>query len=209
MQAFLPPGQILTGCQISPTQSGTVVLQWDSAKLKVNGHAKTLKNIDVQVTVAKFGHSYSMNLNNEGESPATITFQSNMAFGWSSVSGTLTTTKSGISGSVSGTMTAGKGSFGDGQYKGQLGRLRQPRIAPSAVIEPALPPKPAPAVGHQGGTRQECPCGPSAGPATTGPSGPQNAGLDSPTPGSVGACTRPCPSTTGSWTTGFCITSDS
>jgi hypothetical protein len=55
--AFLPPGHVLTGCQISPTQSGTVVLQWDSAKLKVNGQAKTLKNIDVQVTVAKFGHS--------------------------------------------------------------------------------------------------------------------------------------------------------
>ncbi len=118
VQAFLPPGQILTGCQISPTQSGTVVLQWDNAKLKVNGHAKTLKNIDVQVTVAKFGHSYSMKLNSEGESPATITFQSNMPLGWSSVSGTLTTTKSGISGSVSGTMTAGKGHSGTVNIKG-------------------------------------------------------------------------------------------
>lgn len=118
VQAFLPPGQILTGCQISPTQSGTVVLQWDSAKLKVNGHAKTLKNIDVQVTVAKFGHSYSMKLNSESESPATITFQSNLPFGWSSVSGTLTTTKSGISGSVSGAMTAGKGHSGTVNIKG-------------------------------------------------------------------------------------------
>jgi hypothetical protein len=117
--AFLPPGQILTGCQISPSQSGTVVLQWDSAKLNVNGQAKTLKNIDVQVTVANFGRSYSMRLNSYGESPATITFQSNMPFGWSSVSGTLTTTKGGSAGSVNGTMSAGKAHSGTVSIKGK------------------------------------------------------------------------------------------
>ena len=116
--AFLPPGKILTGCQISPSQTGTIVLQWDSAKLKVNGQAKTLKNIDVQVTVAKFGHSYSMKLNSYGETPASITFQSNMPFGWSSVSGTLTTTKSGDSGSVSASMSAGKAHSGTVSVKG-------------------------------------------------------------------------------------------
>ena len=116
--AFLPPGKILTGCQISPSQTGTIVLQWDSAKLKVNGQAKTLKNIDVQVTVAKFGHSYSMNLNTYGETPASITFQSNMPFGWSSVSGTLTTTKSGSGGSVSASMSAGKAHSGTVSVKG-------------------------------------------------------------------------------------------
>jgi hypothetical protein len=110
--AFLPPGQILTGCQISPSQTGTVVLQWDSAKLKVNGQAKTLKNIDVQVTVAKFGHSYPMTLNSYGGTPASITFQSNMPFGWSSISGRLTTTKSGGAGSVSASMSAGKAHSG-------------------------------------------------------------------------------------------------
>ncbi len=112
------PGKILTGCQISPSQTGTIVLQWDSAKLKVNGQAKTLKNIDVQVTVAKFGHSYSMNLNTYGETPASITFQSNMPFGWSSVSGTLTTTKSGSGGSVSASMSAGKAHSGTVSVKG-------------------------------------------------------------------------------------------
>jgi hypothetical protein len=106
--AFLPPGKFTTGCQISPAQAGTVVLQWDTAKLSVNGKPKTLNNIDVQVTVQSFGHRYSMELNGYGESPATITFQSNMAFGWSSDSGTLTTTKGGGAGSVSGIMTAGK-----------------------------------------------------------------------------------------------------
>jgi hypothetical protein len=116
--AFLPPGQILTGCQISPSQTGTVVLQWDSAKLKVNGQAKTLKNIDVQVTVSKFGHSYSMKLDSYGETPASITFQSNMPFGWSSISGTLTTTKSGSAGSVSGSMSAGKEHSGTVSIKG-------------------------------------------------------------------------------------------
>jgi hypothetical protein len=116
--AFLPPGQILTGCQISPSQTGTVVLQWDSAKLKVNGQAKTLKNIDVQVTVSKFGHSYSMKLDSYGETPASITFQSNMPFGWSSISGTLTTTKSGSAGSVSGSMSAGKAHSGTVSIKG-------------------------------------------------------------------------------------------
>jgi hypothetical protein len=116
--AFLPPGKILTGCQISPSQTGTIVLQWDSAKLKVNGQTKTLKNIDVQVTVAKFGHSYSMNLNTYGETPASITFQSNMPFGWSSISGTLTTTKSGSGGSVSASMSAGKAHSGTVSVKG-------------------------------------------------------------------------------------------
>jgi hypothetical protein len=106
--AFLPPGQLLTGCQISPSQAGTVVLQWDKAKLNVNGRPKTLSNIDVQVDTQSFGRSYSMNLNSYGGSPAGITFESNMSFGWSSVSGTLTTTKSGASGSVSATMGAGK-----------------------------------------------------------------------------------------------------
>ena len=106
--AFLPPGQVLTGCQISPSQAGTVLLQWDKAKLKVNGQPKTLSNLDVQVTVQSFGHRYSMTPNSYGEAPATVTFQSNMAFGWTSESGTITTTKSGGSGSVSGAMEAGK-----------------------------------------------------------------------------------------------------
>jgi hypothetical protein len=119
--AFLPPGQVLTGCQISPTQNGTIVLQWDSAKLTVNGQAKTLKNIDVQVTVTKFGHRYSLTPNTYGASPATISFESNMDFGWSSDSGALTTTKSGVSGSVSGTMTAGKTHPGTVTIKGNWG----------------------------------------------------------------------------------------
>ncbi len=116
--AFLPPGQVLTGCQISPSQTGTVVLQWDKAKLNVNGRPKTLSNIDVQVDAQSFGRSYSMNLNSYGESAAGITFQSNMRFGWSSVSGTLTTTKSGASGSVSATMGAGKQHPGTVTIKG-------------------------------------------------------------------------------------------
>jgi hypothetical protein len=116
--AFLPPGQVLTGCQISPSQAGTVVLQWDKAKLDVNGRPKTLSNIDLQVDVQSFGHSYSMNLNSYGESLGGVTFQSNMSFGWTSVSGTLTTTKSGTSGSVSGTMGAGKQHPGTVTIKG-------------------------------------------------------------------------------------------
>jgi hypothetical protein len=116
--AFLPPGQLLTGCQISPSQAGTVVLQWDKAKLNVNGRPKTLSNIDVQVDVQSFGKSYSLDLNSYGESPASITFDSNMAFGWSSVSGKLTTTKSGAAGSVSATMDAGKHHPGTVTIKG-------------------------------------------------------------------------------------------
>jgi hypothetical protein len=116
--AFLPPGKFTTGCQISPAQAGTLILQWDTAKLSVDGKPKTLNNIDVQVTVQSFGHRYSMDLNTYGESPATITFQSNMLFGWSSVSGTLATTKSGGAGSVSGTMTAGKKHPGTVTIKG-------------------------------------------------------------------------------------------
>ena len=116
--AFLPPGQILTGCQISPTQGGTVVLQWDSAKLHVNGQSKTLKNIDVQVNVQTFGRSYSMKINNFGAAAGNITFASNMPFGWSTVSGAVTTTKSGSAGSASGTMSAGKQHPGTVTIKG-------------------------------------------------------------------------------------------
>jgi hypothetical protein len=123
--AFLPPGQILTGCQISPTQGATVVLQWDSAKLKVNGQAKTLKSIDVQVTVAKFGHTYSMTPNTYGASPAAISFESNMDFGWSSDAGALTTSKTGTTGSVNGTMTAGKSHSGTVSIKGNWGGCAQ------------------------------------------------------------------------------------
>lgn len=119
--AFLPPGQVLTGCQIAPTQSATVVLQWDSARLKVNGQAKTLRNIDVQVTVTKFGHTYSMTPNTYGASPAAISFESNMDFGWSSDSGALTTSKGGTAGSVNGTMTAGKSHSGTVSIKGDWG----------------------------------------------------------------------------------------
>jgi hypothetical protein len=86
--------------------------------LNVNGKPKTLSNIDVQVTVQSFGHRYSMNLNSYGESPATMTFQSNMPFGWSSVSGNLVTTKSGAAGSVNGTMEAGKQHSGMVTIKG-------------------------------------------------------------------------------------------
>jgi hypothetical protein len=116
--AFLPPGQILTGCQISPTQGGTVVLQWDSAKLHVNGQSKTLKNIDVQVDVQRFGRNYSMQVNSFGAAAGNITFQSNLPFGWSTVSGAVTTTKSGSSGSASGTMSAGKQHPGTVTIKG-------------------------------------------------------------------------------------------
>ena len=116
--AFLPPGQILTGCRISPTQGGTVVLQWDSAKLHVNGQSKTLKNIDVQVNVQTFGHGYSMKVNSFGAAAGNITFASNMSFGWSTVSGTVTTTKGGSAGSASGTMIAGKQHPGTVTIKG-------------------------------------------------------------------------------------------
>ncbi len=116
--AFLPPGQITTACQISPSQAGTVVLQWDSAKLKVNGQTRTLTDIDVQVNVNAFGRSYSMKLDSDGNSLAGITFQSNMPYGWSSISGTVSTAKGGSSGSVTGTITAGKQHPGTVSIKG-------------------------------------------------------------------------------------------
>jgi len=116
--AFLPPGHILTGCQISPTQAGTEVIQWDTAKLKVGGKTETITNLVIQVDVEKFGHTYSMALDASGSAPGSVTLETDVKYAWMSVSGTVSTSGNGTSGSLKGMLTAGKNHPGTATIKG-------------------------------------------------------------------------------------------
>jgi hypothetical protein len=100
VEAFLPPGRISTGCQIS-TQAGTDVIQWDSAKLDVGGKSETVGYLDMQIDVDKFGRTYSMKVDSSGASLGSVQLSLGKS-SWMSDSGTITTTAGGTSGSVSG-----------------------------------------------------------------------------------------------------------
>jgi hypothetical protein len=55
----------LTSCAISPSQSGTDVITWDNARLKISGKIKKLSYVEVQIEVSHFGETYSMRQQNE------------------------------------------------------------------------------------------------------------------------------------------------
>jgi hypothetical protein len=116
--AFLPPGHIITGCEISPTQAGTDIIQWDNAKLKIGGKTESIANLVIQVDVEKFGRSYSMSGGSSGTPPGAITLETNARYSWISDSGSVKTSSSGASGSVTGTLTAGKNQAGTATVKG-------------------------------------------------------------------------------------------
>jgi hypothetical protein len=98
----------LTACAISPTQGGTDVITWDNAKLNLGKGSKKISFIDLQLQVSKFGHTYSMVPNSQTDtSLGAVFFSDSGAYQWVSTSGTITTSKSGKSGSVSGTLAAG------------------------------------------------------------------------------------------------------
>ena len=116
--AFLPPGQIITGCQISPTQAGTDIIQWDNAKLKIGGKTETVANLVLQVDVEQFGHKYTMAGGSTGTPPGAVTLETNAKYSWMSDSGSVKTNSSGASGSVTGNLTAGKNHPGTATIKG-------------------------------------------------------------------------------------------
>ena len=116
--AFLPPGQIIAGCQISPTQAGTDIIQWDNAKLKIGGKTETITNLVLQVDVEKFGRTYSLAGGSAGTPPGAVTLETNAKYSWLTDAGSVKTNSNGASGSVTGTMTAGKNHAGSATVKG-------------------------------------------------------------------------------------------
>jgi hypothetical protein len=109
----------LTACSISPTQGGTDVITWDKATLNVGSGPTKLTFVELQLQVSKFGKTYSMVPNSQTDTSLGAVFLSdNSSFQWVSATGTITTSKSGKSGSVSGTLSAGTYHTGTVTIKG-------------------------------------------------------------------------------------------
>jgi hypothetical protein len=109
----------LTACAISPTQGGTDVITWDKATLNVGKSTKKFTFVELQIEVSKFGQTYSMVPNPQSQtSLGAVFFSYNGAYQWVSQTGTVTTSKGGKSGSVSGTLSAGTYHAGTVTIKG-------------------------------------------------------------------------------------------
>ncbi len=114
--AFLPPGHIIAGCEIS-TQAGTDIVQWPTAKIKVRGKTKTIHNVDLQVDVNKFDQTYAMTVNHAGASLGSVSFSYGTSV-WRTRSGTIKTTAAGKSGSFHGKLSAGTSTSTTATIKG-------------------------------------------------------------------------------------------
>ncbi len=99
----------LTSCAISPSQGGTDVIVWNSAKLDISGKTKKLSNAEIQVEVSQFGRTYSMVPQNGTAGGAVFFSIGGEPYQWTTDSGTITTAKNGKSGSVKGSMTVPAG----------------------------------------------------------------------------------------------------
>jgi hypothetical protein len=105
--AVMPGG--VTACSISPSQGGTDVIVWNSAKLSVSGKPKKLNYAEIQIEVSQFGKTYSMVPHN-GTSLGTVFLSvGKEPYQWTTDTGTVTTAKNGKSGSVNGSMTVPAG----------------------------------------------------------------------------------------------------
>jgi hypothetical protein len=105
---YLPGGA--TGCTI--TVNVGAVRTWAEdfnfygSKLTIDGKPKQVHFVDMEVGVRKFGQRYT--LQSSANSPNSIYIAIGKEdYGWNSIAGTITTAKSGHSGSISGTLTAG------------------------------------------------------------------------------------------------------
>lgn len=109
----------LTACAISPTQGGTDVITWDNAKLNLGKVPKKISFVELQLQVSQFGQTYSMVPNSQTDtSLGAVFFSDTDAYQWVSTLGTITTSKSGKSGSVTGTLAAGTYHAGTVTIKG-------------------------------------------------------------------------------------------
>jgi hypothetical protein len=104
--AFVQPGN-QPGCTISPAQSGTDVIVWDNVKIREGGKSVSVANMNLQLEVSKFGHTYSMAVTNSGPTQGAAYLTTADPFQWTSKSGKITTSAGGTSGSIEGVLSAG------------------------------------------------------------------------------------------------------
>jgi hypothetical protein len=106
----------LTSCAISPSQNGTDVITWDTAKLKISGKTKKLTYVELQIEVSKFGGTTSM-VQQNGTSKGAVFLSTGAPYQWVTNSGSLATAKGGKSGSVDGSMSVPAGGNHPGTVK--------------------------------------------------------------------------------------------
>jgi hypothetical protein len=118
--AFLPSSShsncSITASNLRTDIPNTDVINWSKVKLKVGGEIKTIAFIDLQLQVSKLGRTYVMTPGSR--SLGSVFFSTGADYNWNSVSGTITTVKSGKSGSVVGTLSAGTAHSGVVTIKG-------------------------------------------------------------------------------------------
>ena len=105
--AYLQPGN-QPGCALSPGQAGTDVIVWDNQPIKEAGKTVTVGNMNLQLQVSKFGHTYSLKVpTTAATTPGAVYLTTADPYQWSSVSGTITTSAGGTSGTVEAVLTDG------------------------------------------------------------------------------------------------------
>jgi hypothetical protein len=119
--AFLPSSDH-TDCSITASNlrtdiPDTDVFNWNEVELKVGGKSKKISFIDLQLQVSKFGRTLVMAAPKEGSSNS-VFFSTGALYNWLSESGSITTAKSGKSGSVKGMLSAGANHSGTITIKG-------------------------------------------------------------------------------------------
>jgi hypothetical protein len=112
--AYLPSSDhtdcSITASNVSTDVPDTEVFNWTAVKLKVGGVPKRISFIDLQIQVSRFGHVAVMTP--EDGSSDSIFFSTGAPYNWLSESGTITTAKSGKSGSAHGVLSAGSNHSG-------------------------------------------------------------------------------------------------
>jgi hypothetical protein len=107
--AFLPssnqPGCSITASNTRTDIPDTDVFNWSKVELKVGRKSKRISFIDLQLQVSTFGRTVVMTPKDGGSN--SVFLSTGAPYNWLSESGSITTVKRGVSGSVEGMLTAG------------------------------------------------------------------------------------------------------
>jgi hypothetical protein len=131
--AFLAPGSALTGCTIAgitstaTTEGGTDTITWSNVKLDVNGKSTKVGSVTLAINTASYGRTQSMVPSTTAPSTS-VTFSTTYLYGWENKSGSATTTKSGASGSLKGSLTGTNGHAGSVGIPGSWAGCAKPNI---------------------------------------------------------------------------------
>jgi hypothetical protein len=121
--AFLAPGSALTGCAIAgitstaTAEGGTDTISWSNVKLDVNGKSTKVESVTLAINTAAYGRTQSMVPSTTAPS-TTVTFSTTYSYGWTNKSGSATTTKGGVSGSLKGVLSGTDGHAGSVGIRG-------------------------------------------------------------------------------------------